>query len=482
MRYLMATLGNLGDAGFFGVLADALVQRGHEVIVYASPALSRLLADSMARIVTIEADEGLGVGDGLIRADDDNHQGLDALMKDVARLAPAYVAAMQHDIVLPRTVVVGTGLGLVHRLLAELHGVPVATLHQTPVSLPSLIQPARLARGRGLPGARSGSGGTPPAVPAARAPGWLDGLRGWWAERSVYRPRVGVALEQARLVLGLRPLTQPVSRWLKEGDVQLALFARDFALPPADWPAGLQLVGFGVSGLPPPRSLPQPPGGSGAGPAPGPAGVDGPDSPGAAAGEDESPAQQAGRWRRAALARLPDELRAFLADDLGVAPVVFAGGPADAGRMDFFVQSVLAVSRIGVRGILLCPQPRALPRHLPDNILAVGSADLAALLSLSGLLVHQGSVALAAQALMAGVPQLCCPLLFEQFDTSARCAALGVAAEIRSGDYRAQAVAGQVHALLYDKALQARCRQLADRLDTSQVLAACCTQLEQAGS
>ena len=34
MRYLLTTLGYLGDGAFFGVLADELVRRGHEVILY----------------------------------------------------------------------------------------------------------------------------------------------------------------------------------------------------------------------------------------------------------------------------------------------------------------------------------------------------------------------------------------------------------------------------------------------------------------
>lgn len=454
MRYLLTSLGYLGDGAFFGVLADELVRRGHEVILYGPPSLTRSLADSLARIVTIESDEGGGLVDGLLRADDDNRHGIDAVVAGTVARVPAHVSAMQADVVPARTVALGTGLGLAHRLLAEMAAIPAITLHQSPVSLPSVIRPARFGPGWGRPGQAAHEAGE-------REVSWLDGLRAWWAERTFYQPRLGSLLALLRESLGLPPLTQPVFRWLADGEAAIGLFPDWFASPPADWPAGLRLTGFATPAQPVEADMAD----------------DGQRGP----ADEVSVAERQEEARRAALARLPDDLRAFLEAGVGVAPVVFAGGPADGRRMDFFVQSVLGASRIGVRAILLCPHPRELPRHLPDNVIATSQADLPALLSQASALVHQGSIGLAAEALAAGVPQLCCPLLFEQFDTSARCIRLGVGAEIRSTDYRAQAVGEQLHGLLYDRNLHESCRRLAARIDGRRALQACCERLEAIG-
>src|SRR5579885_1704815 len=131
------------------------------------------------------------------------------------------------------------------------------------------------------------------------------------------------------------------------------------------------------------------------------------------------------------------QLDAFL--DSGPPPVVFTLGSSAVGTAgDFYLQSLHAVQRLGVRAVFLTgPQPQVLPERLPEGILSLAYAPHFRLFSRAAAVVHQGGIGTTAQALRAGRPMLIVPFAHDQFDNAVRVRRLGAAEVLRRSRYTA---------------------------------------------
>ena len=133
---------------------------------------------------------------------------------------------------------------------------------------------------------------------------------------------------------------------------------------------------------------------------------------------------------------LSPELEGFLA--AGPAPVVFTLGSSAVGAArDFYVHSLSAIERLGLRAILLTgSHPQGLPQTLPEGMLAIPYAPHGALFRRASAIVHQGGIGTTAQAMRAGRPMLVVPFAHDQYDNAERVRRLGVAEVLPHRKYR----------------------------------------------
>lgn len=267
--------------------------------------------------------------------------------------------------------------------------------------------------------------------PARLVPNWIDTdtpsllkKAAWWTtDKFFYDPYFTKPLNKLRTELGLSPVVNIFRSWIHEADCVVALFPEWFAERQADWPSQIAMTDFPL-------------------------------------------------YDNGAHSPLTDELLEFI--EAGPAPVAFSAGTANANARNFFDTSVEACRLAGVRGILVSHFSGQIPAQLPPDIVHVAYAPFGTLLPKLSAFVHHGGIGSTSQALRAGVPQLIRPTAYDQFDNSARVVALGVARELLSKQYSAQAVADALSHLTSDANTRHRCNEIATRFARSQTIQTAC--------
>jgi rhamnosyltransferase subunit B len=178
---------------------------------------------------------------------------------------------------------------------------------------------------------------------------------------------------------------------------------------------------------------------------------------------------------------LPPAIEQFLQQ--GPPPLVFTLGSAavlDAG--DFYQQSALAAQLTGQRAVLLVgSDPRNIPQQLAANMCVANYAPYSRLFPRGSLIIHQGGVGTAAQALSSGKPMLVMPYSHDQPDNARRVRRLGVARVIRRSQYTAEAAAKKIGLLLESARIQRRAASIGEQLRREDGLKAACDALEALG-
>ena len=223
--------------------------------------------------------------------------------------------------------------------------------------------------------------------------------------------------------LGLSPAPNPLF-WGHSPHLVLALFSRVLAPPQSDWPANTHATGFPFLDEP---------------------------------------------------AELPHAVERFLAT--GAPPVVFTLGSAAVGAAGaFYEQSIEAISRLGVRAILLTGRNQP-GRALPPQMLAVDYLPHRATFPRASVIVHQGGIGTTGEALRAGRPMLAVPFCHDQPDQAARLMRLGVARSVPRERYSASRAAAEIRILLRDPVYAARAQEAAARVRGESGVAAACNLL-----
>lgn len=272
--------------------------------------------------------------------------------------------------------------------------------------------------------------------PARLLPNWIKpqtpelfkSLAWWMLDKTFYDRHLTKPLNALRTKLGLPPVERLFRSWLHEADCVVGMFPEWFANRASDWPIEAELTGFPL-------------------------------------------------YDHGEVFPLPESLAAFI--DAGPPPVAFSAGTATATAHQFFESSVAACQRAGVRGILLSHVTDQVPANLPTAIMHVPYAPFGALLPKLAAFVHHGGIGSTAQALRAGVPQLIWPTAYDQFDNAARTVQLGVGIEVLEKRYRPEYVASVLRQLIGDKALHARCADIAGKLQNNQAIQRACTHILQ---
>jgi UDP:flavonoid glycosyltransferase YjiC (YdhE family) len=176
--------------------------------------------------------------------------------------------------------------------------------------------------------------------------------------------------------------------------------------------------------------------------------------------------------------RLPPELKAFI--DRGEPPVVFTLGSAEVYAPGcFFTESVKAAEMLKLRAVLLVGDSGPPPVNLPEHIVAAGYAPFSELFSHASVIVHQGGIGTAAQALRSGRPSLVTPRIFDQVDNAARLVRLGTSRTIGRKAYAAKRIAVELKRLTRVDRYQIRAAEAAHRVQEEDGVGTACDAIEQ---
>ncbi len=228
MRVLIAPAGSHGDILPFVAIGREFQRRGHEVRFFANEIFAAAVEGAGLPFRSIgTAEEYLG----FLKKPDLNHplRSLKIIAEAMDEANPAIFDAFVAEIVPGESIIVNSALAFGARAVAEIYGIPCASIH---------LQPAVL---------RGGSDVT-------RADGFTAALRGvqgllrravWYlADRLVIGPTIERAVNRRRVARALPPVDRPFHRWIHETDALVGLFPPWFALRERDWPAKLTLTGF----------------------------------------------------------------------------------------------------------------------------------------------------------------------------------------------------------------------------------------------
>ncbi|XZE53058.1 glycosyltransferase [Planctomycetaceae bacterium SH139] len=409
-RVILTALGSRGDVNPFLAIAAELQRRGARPVVIL-PASYQHLADALG----LESH-------GLISHEEFQQHLLDPdiwhpyrgprllLREFVVTYLSRLLERIDQWIEPGNTVLVSHPLDFASRLWRDKRSdIRQLSVHLAPLALPSQADPPRF--GSGLMGMRR------PAV-------WQQ-TQLWLANRLLITRWLAKPLNEVRRTIGLPPVRRPLGSWYFSPDGVLGLFP-DWYGPP-DLPANFQCVGF-------PR-------------------YDGPEAGDQPAGEN----------------RLPAAMQAKL--QLSARPIVFTPGSAHLLGTKFFAAAIEACRRMGVPGLMLSADPTQVPAERPDAVRVASYVPLGQLLPDCRLLVHHGGIGTTSQALAAGLPQLICPMAFDQFDNARRIRQLGCGDELGMRGITASKLVAKLKKLLANpQTLNAQTTAVAARLEASEVV------------
>lgn len=367
MRFVVSALGSAGDVHPFIAISQVLQSRGHRVQMLASPYFEARIRRAGLAFTPLGAP---GEFERLLQRPELWHsrQGTRFVVDEVlARLTDAVTATAAIS-ALPDTVLVGSSLSWGLRLVQERSGLRAATVHLSPMCLPSATLPPVL----------------PGVGDLAWLPVWLRRALNLGAEALLFDRWLAPCLNRVRADLGLAPVRRVLSRWMHSPDLVIGAWPDWFAPPQPDWPAPTRTSGFPLF---------------------------------------HEQMADAGPG-------LAPPLEAFLAE--GPAPIGITPGSAMAHGAAFFTKAVDACASLGHRVLLISPFADQLPAGLPAGTMHVPYAPFSALLPRLRALVHHGGIGTSAQALAAGIPQGVLPFAHDQFDNAARLKRLGVSVTLKA--------------------------------------------------
>lgn len=260
-------------------------------------------------------------------------------------------------------------------------------------------------------------------------PPWLKRLYFRLLDWLVIDRALGPPVNAVRGDLGLPPQRHFFGDSYHAPQLSLGLFPPWFAPPQPDWPPQVQLTGFV-------------------------------------------------EYDRGLETSLPADVADFLAE--GRAPLVFTAGTAMRHGQDFFATSVRAAQIMGRRAILISGDAGQIPDDLPPGVVHFRYVPFSLLLPHAAAIVHHGGIGTLAQALAAGLPQLVRPMSHDQPDNARRLQRLGVAETLPPRRYTARRVAQRLERLTTSAQVQARCGELAQRVDFQAGLAQTCAAIQRA--
>ena len=259
----------------------------------------------------------------------------------------------------------------------------------------------------------------PPAQPIPNFPAWLPRpvkkLIMYLVDRVAIDPTLTPKVNQFRGELGLPPIKRILNGWDHSPDLIIGLFPEWYCGPrPSDWPKYVHTTEFPLFD--------------------------------ARLGEET----------------LDGDLRAFL--DAGDPPIVFTPGSSVNIGQAFFSAAAEACRRLGRRGLLLSKFRESLPPELPPGVRHFNYVPFSLLLPRSAALVAHGGPGTIAQALAAGIPQVCMPMNYDQPDNARRAERLGVAEVISRRRFNADRLTRSLANLLENSEVANRCADYRDRM------------------
>lgn len=247
-----------------------------------------------------------------------------------------------------------------------------------------------------------------------RRPPSLVRLGYWIVDRCLIDRWLTPPLNRFRDSLGLPAVDRPLDRWWLSPDRVLGLYPDWYAPAPSLWPGAFRPVGFPL--------------------------YDGPES------DRASDVDQV--------------LREF-----DVPPVVFTPGTANVRAARFFEQAVEVCRWLRRPGLMLTAEPAQVPEARPEWVRIAEYLPLGELLPYCAAVVHHGGIGTTSQSLAAGIPQLICPMAFDQFDNGERVTRLGCGRVLPMRRITVGRLETELQALVDDTTVADRCAELRSRIE-----------------
>lgn len=168
---------------------------------------------------------------------------------------------------------------------------------------------------------------------------------------------------------------------------------------------------------------------------------------------------------------LPAELADFL--DRGAPPLVVTFGTYATADAQLYANAIAACAAIGHRLVVLTRYPEQLPSPLPSGCIAVPYVSLMRLLPRASAVIHHGGAGTIAQAFRAGVPQIICPIAFDQFVNADRVVALGCGTRIDRADFQVDRIQRVALNTAANTRLQRAAKTIAGRIDVNAASRVC---------
>lgn len=171
------------------------------------------------------------------------------------------------------------------------------------------------------------------------------------------------------------------------------------------------------------------------------------------------------------------ELKRFLA--AGAAPLVFSlGSSAVFAAGDFYKVAGEAATRLKQRAVMIVGDT-PMPENLPDEVLAIRSAEVSSLFTAASIVVHAGGVGTTGQAMRAGRPQLVIPVAHDQFDNALRVERLGIGRSLRRKQLEPRQVSRVLEQLLEEGEPRAKAAATGEAIRSEDGAGATCDALER---
>lgn len=229
MNVFIVAVGSYGDILPLVGLGRALRSRGHAITLFTNDHFANLVQQAGLNFVAMGSAEEY---DEVANHPDlwHPHKGWRIIMKRMMAgtlLEDAYHLLCSH-LVPGKTILLGTTLGFVARLVQETHQIPLVTVHLSPGVFHSAYQA--------------------PRMPNLPLPNWLPVplKQGVWKaiDHLFIDPLLKPTLNRFRRELGLPTVSRIFHHWLHSPHLVLGLFPKWFAAPQPDWPPPTVLTGF----------------------------------------------------------------------------------------------------------------------------------------------------------------------------------------------------------------------------------------------
>lgn len=177
---------------------------------------------------------------------------------------------------------------------------------------------------------------------------------------------------------------------------------------------------------------------------------------------------------------LPQELTRFL--DAGEAPLAVTFGTYATTDNTLFASTIRACGELRQRLVVITKYPEQLPSPLPAHCINVGYVSLRRLFPRLRAVIHHGGAGTIAQAFRAGIPQIVCPMAFDQFINADRVVALGCGRIIDHADFNAGTLARTINGVLADPGIGPAARDIATRFGSGDRRERICETIEHHAS
>ena len=239
MRFVVSALGSAGDVHPFVAIGEALLARGHAVQILAAPPFEARIRRAGLDFVAMGTTEDY---ERMLQRPElwDPRRGVRLIVDELLERLPEAYSTTDGCVDGSDVVLVGSTLSWAMRLVQERRGLPGATVHLSPLCLPSATQPPVL----------------PGAGDLSWMPAWTLRVLQATVERLVIDRWIGPRLNRLRAQIGLPPVKRIWSRWMHSPDLVIGAWPDWFAPPQPDWPRHVITPGFplfaeGGAALPP---------------------------------------------------------------------------------------------------------------------------------------------------------------------------------------------------------------------------------------